>query len=268
MSQELLLRLKELEKDYPRQPLLAQPDDLAEINEIRTKLGMPRVDAKLKEIVVAAVQEIEKPKPPVVETHAEARAIYQAYLKKLKDLAPHQAYATRVARATEGGGQTPVRPLATMGTNGGPLLCDQCEKPIVLEGGAYHGLTADVGWKRNPQKGWKSWILGGMVVEIQTNGTLRIYHGYPRGGSQYCCDKASNADKEAYDSYDTSEGAEKQPKVLAFLEKEFPEMPKDERQRLCKKVIVMMYSYDPGIGVNRPGGTGDNDDHVDTWEDD
>ena len=84
--------------------------------------------------------------PKAARDHSAARAIYQAYLQKVEELEVHRAYAERVAKATAGGGQTPVRPLATMGTGGGPLLCDYCRKPIVLEGGAFHGVTADVAW--------------------------------------------------------------------------------------------------------------------------
>src|SRR5204863_4357056 len=138
----------------------------------------------------AAVEEEAQPEPEAVPDHTEAREIYQAYLKKREELEAHRVYAEQVAEATAGHGQTPVRPLATMGTNGGPLLCDHCGKPIVLEGGSFHGITADVAWKQNPVENWVSWILGGMVVEIQTNGTLRIYHGYPGRGNNYCCNLA------------------------------------------------------------------------------
>ena len=42
--------------------------------------------------------------------------------------------------------------------------------------------------------------------------------------------------------------------ILAFLEDEFPDMPEKERFRLLSKVLDTMYSYDPGVGVNRPPG--------------
>src|SRR5262249_13686548 len=146
---------------------------LREINHIRSQLGMPPVDARLNEIG-AAVEDEPKPGPEEVQDHTEAREIYQAYLKKIDELELHRAYAEQVANATAGRGQTPVRPLATLGTNGGPLLCDHCGKPIVLEGGRFHGVAADAAWERNPSDDWTSWILGGMVVEIRCNGTLRI----------------------------------------------------------------------------------------------
>src|SRR5262249_13991583 len=160
--------------------------------------------------------------------HTEAREIYQAYLKKIEELEVHRTYARQVARATAGHGQTPVRPLATMGTNGGPLLCDHCGKPIVLEGGPYHGVPSDAAWKRNPQENWVSWILGGMVVEIEINGTLRIYHGYPGRNNKQCCNVANRRDTKAREKFDSSKGTEKRNRLLAFLEHEFPDMTREE----------------------------------------
>jgi hypothetical protein len=139
-----------------------------------------------------------------------------------------------------------------MGTNGGPLLCDHCGKPIVLEGGHFHGVAADAAWKKNPSDNWTSWILGGMVVEIQTNGTLRIYHGYPGRSDNHCCNVASREDKEARAKFDSSKGSEKQDMILAFLEQEFSDMTGEEYLDLLSKILDTMYSYDPGIGINRP----------------
>src|SRR5262245_59290849 len=213
MSEDLLCKLKLLEADYFCQPVVAQQADLREINHIRSQLGMPLVDARLNTIRTAAIEKDVKkeaqPEPEEVQDHTEAREIYQAYLKKREVLEAHRAYAEQVAEATAGHGQTPVRPLATMGTNGGPLLCDQCGKPIVLEGGSFHGVTADVAWKKNPSDKWTSWILGGMVVEIQTNGTLRIYHGYPGRKDNQCCNVASREDEKARAAFDSSKRAEK-----------------------------------------------------------
>src|SRR5438477_12727377 len=115
----------------------------------------------------------------MTDKHAAAKAMYQDYLARSAVLERNRRYAADVAKATSGSGQTPVEPLATMGKGGGPLLCDVCRKPMILEGGGYQGVHADEAWRRNPNKGWRSWISGGMVVRIETNGTLRIYHGYP-----------------------------------------------------------------------------------------
>jgi hypothetical protein len=256
MSEDLLRKLQFLEEDYFAQPLIAQQADLREINQIRSQLGMPLVDARLNDIAAAAVEEdVEEeaqPEPEAVPDHTEAREIYQAYLKKIEELEAHRAYADQVVQATEGHGQTPVRPLATMGTNGGPLLCDHCGKPIVLEGGRFHGVAADVAWKKNPSDNWTSWILGGMVVEIQTNGTLRIYHGYPGRNDNQCCNVASREDEKARAEFKSRKGSEKKDMILAFLEHEFPDMTREEHLDLLNKILDTMYRYDPGLGINRP----------------
>jgi hypothetical protein len=189
----------------------------------------------------------------VVPDHTEARAIYQAYLKRAEELEAHRAYAEQVVQATAGHGQTPVRPLATMGTDGGPLLCDNCGKPIVLEGGRFHGKTADVAWKECPRGNWTSWILGGMVVELQTNGTLRIYHGYPGRNADHCCNVASREHKKARAAYTSSKFFEKADMILAFLKHELAGMTSDEHLDLLNKILDIMYGYDPGFGINRPG---------------
>jgi len=45
-----------------------------------------------------------------------------------------------------------------------------------------------------------------------------------------------------------------QHRILALLECEFPEKTKEERSDLLYKVLKTMYSFDPGIGINRPRG--------------
>lgn len=254
MSKVLRQQLKLLETDYPNQPLVAQRADLVEINRIRARLFMPLVDDKLNEVGAAKKEpkpKAAKPKPEVRD-HTEAREIYRAYLKKLEDLKPHQDYADQVARATGGPGQTPVCPLATMGTGGGPLLCDHCKKPIVLEGGQFHGVNADEAWARNPQDKWVSWILGGMVVEVQVNGTLRIYHGYPGRSNKYCCNVASERDRKAREKFEANPRPAKEKMLLAFLEDEFPDQPQAAHYSLLSKIMDAVYSYDPGLGINRP----------------
>jgi hypothetical protein len=254
MSVDLLRKLQLLEEEYVGQPPVVQQVELREINQIRSQLGMPLVDARLKSIA-AAVEDVEeaKPEPKEVQDHTEAREIYRAYLKKIEELEAHRAYAEQVANATAGHGQTPVRPLATMGTNGGPLLCDHCGTPIVLEGGRFHGVAADAAWRKNPSDDWTSWILGGMVVEIQTNGTLRIYHGYPGRNDNQCCNVASREDEKARAEFGPSKGSEKKNMLLAFIEQEFPDMTSEEHLDLLNKILNTMYTYDPGIGINRPG---------------
>ncbi len=257
MSEDLLRQLRFLEGEYAVQPLIARQADLHEINRLRAQLGLPRVDADLRELEArggtVTVEETEEPaRTEAVPDHTEARKIYQAYLQKVQELAIHQAYANEVTRATSGRGQTPVWPLATLGPDGGPLLCDHCHKPIVLEGGPCHGMTADVAWEQHPVVGWTSWILGGMVVEIQTNGTLRIYHGYPGRDNKHCCNIASREDRKARDKFDSSQRSAHLALLIAFIENEFPELPREEQFHLLNKILDTMFSYDPGIGINRP----------------
>src|SRR5262245_41356276 len=231
MSEDLLRKLQVLEADYVRQPLVVQQADLREINELRSQLGMPLVDIRLNAIAAAVEEDVEeepKPEPAGAQDHTEARAIYQAYLKKSEELEVHRAYAEQVVEATAGRGQTPVRPLATMGTNGGPLLCDHCGKPIVLECGRFHGVAADAAWGQNPSDNWRSWILGGMVVEIQTNGTLRIYHGYPGRNDNQCCNVAGREHKKARAAFAGGMSVEKADRLLAFIEQEFPDRTGEE----------------------------------------
>ncbi len=206
----------------------------------------------------ASIEE-DRPTPPsapkttvklklvVKKDHTEARRIYAAYLVKVEELKRHLYYAECVAKATDGGGMTPVKPLATMGTNGGALLCDHCRKPIILEGGHYHKVYADEAWKRNPNREnkWMSYISGGLVVRIVENGTLRIYHGYD-GSPGHCCTIA----KSKMDAEITSHKIDHtKTKLLAsFLADEFP----DRVNELLSAVVSVMLSYDPGIGVNQP----------------
>jgi hypothetical protein len=255
MSEDLLVRLKVLEDDYFGQPSFLRQADLEEINQIRSQLGLPLVDAGLNamaDAVEAAVEEEPKAKPEPAPDHAEARKVYQAYLKKIEELDAHRVYAEQVVRATEGRGQTRVRPLATMGTGGGPLLCDHCGKPMVLEGEPFHGVPADAAWKRNPSDDWTSWILGGMVVEIQTNGTLRVYHGYDGRNDNQCCNVASREREKARAKFESREGPRNADMMLAFLAQEFPDRTEGERLELYYDVFNTMYVYDPGLGINRP----------------
>jgi len=264
MSDDLRCELRLLEEDYFGQPLVAQQADLREINQIRSQLSMPTVDACLQENVsavnVGVVQTLpdrnERHELNELKDHAKAKEIYQAYLTKAKELDVHRTYAEQVADATAGHGQTPVRPLATMGTNGGPLLCDHCGKPIVLEGGQFHGVTADVAWKQNPKGNWTSWILGGLVVEIHTNGTLRIYHGYPERNDTQCCNVASREHEKALADFQSSEGFENRDLMLAFVAQDFAAMTCDEHMDLVSKILDTLYGYDPGIGINRPNEAG------------
>lgn len=182
------------------------------------------------------------------DEHAAARAMYQEFLARSAVLERCRAYAKEVAKATAGEGQTPVEPLATMGPRGGPLLCDVCGKPMILEGDSFDGVFADEAWQRNPQQGWKSWISGGMVVRIESNGTLRVYHGYP--GRSGCIKVADKADDKARAAFrkdpDTSA---KLDALSAYFKAELPE---NDNDAMMSKLYAVLFVYDPGLGINKP----------------
>lgn len=189
-----------------------------------------------------------KPKPD----HSEAKAIYAAYLEKKAVLTVHQEYALRVAKATDDSiGKTPVRPLATMGCNGGALLCDHCHKPIVLESTPVYNVPADEAWLRHPElhdTNWVSYIKGGLIVYLAENGTIRIYHGYSRPTDCDTIDmKRINAESDAWKT-DFSKATA----VSKFLDEEFPDKTQTEKNTLLSDIMKVMFSYDPGIGINHP----------------
>lgn len=190
-----------------------------------------------------------KTKPPARDLTA-ARAHYAQYLARVDELAPHRQYADRVARATHGPGKTPVQPLATMGTGGGPLLCDHCRKPIVLEDRPFRGVNADVAWRQNPVPGWVSYILGGVVISVETNGTLRVYHGHLYDG---CCRDATAVRDAAYDRFTRKIPPGALDDLRLFLTAEFPDRPAADVLKIVNDVADVLWGYDPGLGVNRPG---------------
>ncbi len=182
------------------------------------------------------------------DPHATARAIYAAYLVRAEVLARRRAYAERVVAATSGTGPTPVEPLATLGARGGPLVCDICHKPMLLEGSAYNRVDADEAWRRNPQRGWVSWISGGMVVRVEGNRTLRIYHGYPgRSGCVQLADKQYRAARAAFverpDLMDVLD------QLTAYFKAELPDKANDA---VLNEIYQVMFRYDPGLGINSP----------------
>lgn len=181
--------------------------------------------------------------------HATAKALYQDYLARAANLERHRRYAADVASATAGAGQTPVEPLATMGKDGGPLLCDVCGKPMILEGGSYNGVFADEAWRRNPKKGWVSWISGGMVVRIESNGTLRIYHGYPgRSGCIKVADKADDKARAEFRArYDSAAVSANLDLLSAYFKAELPE---NDTDAVLSDIYKVLFTYDPGLGIN------------------
>lgn len=235
--------LKELEAGYFDQPRVGQMADLKRINEIRQQLGLPLVDDKLREPQASKKQVAKKPPRDLTK----AREIYAAFKEKKELLKKHQEYAERVIKATEGYGMTPVEPLATMGCGGGALLCDHCGKPIILETAPYYNVPVDVAWGRQPEHlkmGWKSYIKGGMVVELQSNYTVRIYHGYI-GSPDHCCEIASREDKAKRDAFVF--------KIDKQLQDDFLEVIIEfNKYEVYNELVNLMFSYDPGFGVNKP----------------
>lgn len=185
----------------------------------------------------------------MTDKHAAAKAMYQDYLARSAVLELRRRFAADVMRATSASGQTPVEPLATMGKSGGPLLCDVCGKPMILEGGGYQGVFADEAWRRNPEKGWTSWISGGMVVRIETNGTLRIYHGYPgRSGCVQTADKADKRDRAEFRARSKSDTSmAKLDLISAYFKAELPE---NDTDAVLTDIYRVLFDYDPGLGIN------------------
>jgi len=252
--------LKDLEDEYPYQMGYLQRKDLSRINEIRAQLGLLPVDSQLKPIVEEddLVEEIIEDFEPeeIPDPHEEARQIYDEYLQKQADMAPNIAYGDQLAReVTRGTGMTPVRPLAIGGRHGGPVLCDHCHKPIPLEGGAYHGVPANIAWARhsNPPDNWVSFILGGLITMHTINGTVRFYHGYQH--NPQCCFNLAMAEEdaaiEAFNANRPDRSYEYQI-LRAFLNEEFEAMSDIDRSALLVRITNTLYGFDPGIGVNRP----------------
>lgn len=196
------------------------------------------------------VQPKPKLKPKV--DHTEAKAIFERYQERRAILDAHREYARKVAKATDGPGKTPVRPLATMGCNGGPLLCDHCLKPIVLETTPYYNVPADAAWASAPDNlkttNWVSYIKGGLIVYIAENGTLRIYHGYTRPTD---CDALDmNRIKRESDAFVADRS--KATLIWKFLRDEFPHQTDAELNAALSDIMNTMFSYDPGLGINHP----------------
>ena len=246
--------LAHLEAEYPHQPPAAWGADLERINLLRHRLGMDAIlHAELmpRPARPTAPAAVRKPKP---KDHTAARAAFAAYLAKRAEMAPHREYAERVARATAGPARTPVRPMATMGPGGGPLLCDVCGKPMLLEGGRWNRRPVDEAWAGtpNPPADWVSYISGGMVVEIEVNGTLRIYHGHINHGAHECSAKGKAAIEAAEARHVRAVPAGLPDALYAFLADERPELGDAGRWRLVNEVLNELYSFDPGLGLNRP----------------
>lgn len=264
--EELEQQLRMLEEDYFKQPIPLRRADLKAINALRAELQMPQVDARLQEIFIIDVDPGQAPPPPPPlpskrDPHQEARQLYQEFLDKEAMMQPHRDYCRKIIRATAArGGTTPVMPLAIMGTDGGPLLCDSCGKQIPLEGGPFNGRGAGDAWEaagisanaqgRTRLLGediWCSFISGGVTFMQESNNTLRVYHGYESG-----CMRKDPKEKERASFQRKSMPFETREKLDAFLLEEQGIADKDQRKMVVNTIISALFSYDPGIGVNRP----------------
>lgn len=249
--------LELLVQDYFDSPAFAQRNSLQRINAIRANLGKNPVDSLLRETDAKTGKPLPKPKKqPKPANLEEMHTLYDNYLAKKRLYEVHQRYAEQVAKATHGSGMTPVKPLATMGCNGGALLCDHCGKPMILEGGNFNRVPVDVAWaKQSPtlRINWVSWISGGMVVEIAPNGTLRIYHGHLGNHANECSAKAAKQMEQEEQKANASETKRRMCKsVTEYVAYVFPELSQNERTTLVNDILNTMYNYDPGIGINRP----------------
>ena len=91
------------------------------------------------------------------------------------------------------------------------------------------------------------------LPQIQVNGTLRIYHGYPGHNDKHCCNVAAQEHKKAQAAFDSGDWSAKADLLLAYFEQEFTHRTSEERLALLNDVLDTLYSYDPGFGSNRPG---------------
>lgn len=250
-SNSLVKRLSILEADYFGQPPFLQRKDLQKINSLREQLGMPQVDYELKVIVAEEDDFFEsevKAAPIIVDPFKEVRPIYQHYLDKAEELKPYQLHCKKLVRAMAPvGGQTPVMPLATMGPNGGPMLCDACGKQIPLEGGRFHGVSAGAAWNADAKDKWYSYILGGVTYMIEANNTFRLLHGYESGGCFRVYDKKIMSSTRP-DFVITSNIRNKLTQLLIEEEGFAP----DSAKEFTDKILRTLSQRDIGFGINTP----------------
>ncbi len=243
----LVDELAMLEADYPTQPPAVQREDMRRITEIRGMLGH-NVNTELPRLVSVTKRVSPPPKPPRDLTRA--RELRAQYVTKRDTLKRHQDHAMAVARATAGPSMTPVAPLATMGPNGGPLLCDHCNKPMVLEGGKWNGKHVDYAWERTHPRDplWKSYIAGGMSIDIVENGTLRVYHGYPGTNMKYCCNARTLQESVALPVPNDVRDELNELLIVEVM----PDATTAERANEMRDMINLLYRTDIGFGVNVP----------------
>lgn len=242
-------QLKWLEGDYFDQSTYFRKKDLIKINKLREQLGLPTVGPDLKPIIALQSSEVEQPKaqktPKIKkDKHPEAKAVYQKYLEIEDYLEPYRTYNKLMINATRPQhGKTPIEPLATMGTDGGEILCDYCQKPILIEGGQYHGMGAGDAWKASNETLKYSYILGGVIFLTEQNGTFRAYHDYSPP-----CYKAAIKKTDEEKAFFKPE----KPHLIAKKMREFLADNIFLDPSSTHTIINTVYGYDPGVGINHP----------------
>ena len=251
-------KLQFLEEDYWDQPAYLRRKDLVTINSLRKSLGMEEVGADLKPLIldpeieeIKAMIEEEAAEP--VDVYEDARGIYEMYLEHIEKMKPHVMYARKmIAATTLINGQTPVMPLAIMGTGCGEARCDECLKAFPLEGGPYNDKTAGVAWEAADGSipNWSSYIRGHITFIQETNGTIRIYHG----DISYGCGKKAEVKraKEEKDFKGMTDFGEAHSILFPFIRDELGIEDKGACNSMLNKIFFTLFNFDPGIGVNRP----------------
>ncbi len=222
------------------------PNPLAAIWEDDDNLPQPVVVKETAPIVVKKVA------APAVVDYGNSEQVYELYLTKQSELPRRRQYAKKVATAiaiTGEHNQTLVKPLATMGGNGGCLLCDYCGHPIRLEGSTFDNMPVDKAWqlkaKDKDSDKWKAWIKGGMAVVISGNGTLRIYHGYGKDKPNDCDYRRLIKEREFVRDNESLQ------KMWKWLDQQkFKDYPNQVKLNTFNQIVSLMFSYDNGFGVN------------------
>lgn len=261
MSDDPQAELDRLERDLRDEPLFIRRRDLPKVNALRERLRLPPVDADLRPATrvesIPAAPAAAAP-APTTDEHARARALRARWLEREAKLAPHRTWAQATLRAVThqpdkgGDGRTPVEPLA-VGSRGGPIVCEVCKKPFPLEGGRVNGMPADAAWKRHGSRGMRSFISGGLVFELQPNGTLHFFHGYQEGGARGagCYARGRAAEAAARKAWVRQDEPGAHAALVALATAELG-MKLDEARRWVQEVMAALFGFDPGTGVNGP----------------
>ena len=236
---------------------------MREINHLRSRLGMPLVDARLNDFGVA-VEGDAKPKPAKAKStsghakdHTEAREIYQGLLSRrpkcLKSTRPMPSGLPKRRRVTA---RRPSAPWQRWGPTAAPSCVTTVASRSFWREGSSTGCPRMPPGRRTPAtNGPPGFTEAWFRRNPELNNTLRIYHGYPGRDDNQCCNVASREDRRARAEFGVGKGREKQKLILAFIEDEFPDMVEQERLDLLTLILDTMYSLRPrprGQSPRRP----------------